>query len=81
MEVMFLVQIYFKSTLKEDFFTFKEYKQLLGLPRNSRRLRGANLNFDFQSESYLFILAIMHFCDATSLYNGQLKSCRTRISF
>ena len=37
MEVMFLVQIYFKSTLKEDFFTIKEYKQLLGLPRNSRR--------------------------------------------
>ena len=30
---MFLVQIYFKSTLKEDFlFTFKEYKQLFSLP-------------------------------------------------
>ena len=23
-----------------------------------------NLNFDFQSESYRFILATMHFCDA-----------------
>ena len=33
---MFLVQIYFKSTVKEDFlFTFKEYKQLFSLPWNS----------------------------------------------
>ena len=35
-EVMFLVQICFKSTLKQDLFTLKEYKQLFSLPRNSR---------------------------------------------
>ena len=31
---MFLVQICFKSTLKQDLFTLKEYKQLFSLPRN-----------------------------------------------
>ena len=35
-EVMFLVQICFKSTLKQDLLTLKEYKQLFSLPRNSR---------------------------------------------
>ena len=35
-EVMFLVQICFKSTLKQDLFTLKEYKQVFSLPRNSR---------------------------------------------
>ena len=33
---MFLVQICFKSTLKQDLFTLKEYKQLFSLSRNSR---------------------------------------------
>ena len=33
---MFLAQICFKSTLKQDLFTLKEYEQLFSLPRNSR---------------------------------------------
>ena len=33
---MFLVQICFKSTLKQDLFTLKEYKQLFSLSRNSK---------------------------------------------
>ena len=33
---MFLVQICFKSTLKQDLFTLKEYEQLFSLPQNSR---------------------------------------------
>ena len=33
---MFLVQICFKSTLKQDLFTLKEYEQLFSLSRNSR---------------------------------------------
>ena len=33
---MFLVQVCFKSTLKQNLLTLKEYKQLLSLPRNSR---------------------------------------------
>ena len=33
---MFLVQICFKSTLKQHLFKLKEYKQLLGPPQNSR---------------------------------------------
>ena len=40
---MFLVQIYFKSTLKRDLFTLKEYEQLFSLPRISRwRPKGYN---------------------------------------
>ena len=33
---MFLGKISFESTLKQDLFTLKEYKQLYRLPRNSR---------------------------------------------
>ena len=56
-------------SLKRDLLTLKECNQLLQPSPKSkmaakRRLWGANLNFDFQSESYRFILAIMHFCVA-----------------
>ena len=35
-EVMLLVQICFKTTLKQNLFTLKEYKQLFSLPQSSR---------------------------------------------
>ena len=51
---MFLVQICFKSRLKQDFFTLKEYKQLFSLPRNSRwRPKG-----DFEGQIYISIFKV-----------------------
>ena len=51
---MFLVQICFKSRLKQDFLTLKEYKQLFSLPRNSRwRPKG-----DFEGQIYISIFKV-----------------------
>ena len=49
---MFLVKISFKSTLKQDLSTLKEYKQLYRLPQNSRwRPKG---DYEGQNETSIF---------------------------